>query len=404
MDAKKIKQEAQALQEKIVSWRRDLHQIPEPELNTIETSKYICSCLDEMGIPYKTKVGGADCYSVVALIEGKKPGKCFAVRCDIDGLPMVEDTGLPFASKNGNMHACGHDAHAAMGIGTAKILNDHRDELCGSVKIIFQPAEEGCKSGPGGAKRMLDDGVLDKPKVDALIGLHAGYIWNSVAPGDIGFRYTTCMACMDRFSIIVKGKGSHGAMPEGSIDPITISAQIISALQTIVSREVDPQTPSIISICEIHGGSAFNIIPGEVKIQGTIRALTNDLRKYLAERIEKVARNVAEGMRGTIEYNFNWDGPAPVVNDETFTREFEKVAGEILGSEHVKEMPRPSMGGEDIAFFLEKVPGTFFFLPTYNPASVFPHHNSKFLLDETYLWIGPAAMSAMAIHWLENHK
>ena len=407
MDAAQIRKEAQDMMETTVAWRRELHQIPEVGIGTVETAKYICKQLDEMGVSYKTHVGGPDCHSVVALIEGSAPGKCFAVRCDIDGLPMEEETGLPYAAKNGNMHACGHDLHTAIGLSTARLLAAHRHELRGSVKIIFQPAEEGCPQGPGGAKRMLDDGVLENPAVDALIGMHAGTIFrHSVAPGEIGLRYTTFMSCMDRFNLVVKGKGTHGAMPEGGVDPVPIAAQIVTALQTIVSREVDPQTPAVISICSIHGGSAFNIIPGEVSLEGTIRGFSGDLRKYLARRIGEVAQSVAQGMRGSVEYDFNWDGPGPVVNDESFTREFEEVAGRIVGPEHVREMERPSMGGEDVAFLMEKVPGTYFFLPTYDPKAevIYAHHNTRVVFDDSYLWIGSAAMAAMALHWLEKHS
>lgn len=407
MNAAQIKKEAQDLMPTTIKWRRHLHQIPELGINTVETAKYICACLDEMGIPYKTHVGGPDCHSVVALIEGPKPGKCFALRTDIDGLPMVEETGLDFAAKNGNMHACGHDAHAAIGLSAAKLLKTHQNEIHGSVKLIFQPAEEGCPEGPGGAKRMLDDGVLQNPTVDAMMGLHVGTIFrHSVVPGEIGLRYSTFMSCMDRFSLIIKGRGTHGAMPEGGIDPVPIAAQVVSALQTIVSREVDPQTPAVISICEISGGSAFNIIPGEVRLQGTIRAFNNDLRKYLAERIGAVAQGVATSMRGAVEYDFNWDGPGPVINNEALTREFEEVAQHLVGPEHVREMARPSMGGEDIAFFFEKVPGTYFFLPCYDNSleTVYAHHNTHFCMDERYFWIGSASLAAMALQWLEKHS
>ena len=231
-----IRQEAESLQDQLISWRRDLHQIPEVEMGTVNTEDYICSKLDEMGIPYRKNVGE---HGVVALLEGARPGKVFAFRADCDGLPIREETDLPYASKNGCMHACGHDVHTAMALGMAKILSSHKEDLCGAVKFIFQPGEEGCKEGPGGAKRMLDDGVLEDPSVDAILALHTGSIWKeSFQPGDIGFHYGGIMACMDRFEILVRGRGSHGAYPHGSVDPISIATQIISELQTIVSREI----------------------------------------------------------------------------------------------------------------------------------------------------------------------
>jgi amidohydrolase len=398
------KKEALALQEQVVAWRRDLHQIPETEMDTVQTEAYICACLDEMGIPYRKGVAG---HGVVAVLKGSKPGKVFALRADCDGLPIKEETGLPFASKNGCMHACGHDVHTAMALGAAKILADNKDHLEGSVKFIFQPGEEGCKVGYGGAKRMIDDGALEDPRPDVIVALHTGSLWNDdLKPGDIGYRSGSFMACMDRFEIVVKGKGSHGAYPHGSIDPISIACHIVTELQTIVSREMNPVEPAVISIGEIHAGSAFNIIPGECRISGTVRALTNDTRKVLADRIETIAQTVAQGMRGEIEFRYGWEGPSPVVNDPDVTEELRQAAVAVLGEAHVKEIKNPSMGGEDIAFFLEEVPGTFFFHPSCNEekGQIYPHHNSRFAVDEDVLWIGSAVMSTMAINWLKKHK
>ena len=400
-----IKKESQAIQEEIVTWRRALHQMPETGVNTPLSEAYICGELDKLHIPYKKGVGQ---HGIVALIEGKKAGKVFALRADFDGLPIKEETGLPFASTNGCMHACGHDAHAAMLLGAAKLIKKHENDLEGSVKLIFQPGEEGCPDGPGGAKRMLDDGALENPKPDAMMGLHIGSIWNddSMNVGDLLVHYGGMMACMDRFSITIKGKGAHGAQPNNSIDPISIAARVITGIQTIISRELDPLDPGIISICQVHAGSAFNIIPNECFIQGTVRALDGKVRKFLADRIGEIAKSTAEGMRATVDFDYNWEGPNPVVNNRQVTQEFRDVAEEILGKDKVKELPRPSMGGEDVAFFLEKVPGTFAFLNSANPAKKtdVAHHNPKFDLDEDVLWIGSAAMAGMSLTWLKNHK
>lgn len=322
----------------------------------------------------------------------------------MDGLPIKEETGLPFASTNGCMHACGHDAHAAMGLATAKILLEAKNELEGSVLFIFQPGEEGCPDGPGGAKRMLDDGAFDNPAPDAMAGFHTGSIWKDFVPGEIGYRPGGIMACMDRFEILVKGVGSHGAYPHGSVDTISIAGQIITELQTIVSREVDPLEPTVVSLGEIHAGTAFNIIPGECRISGTVRALNQATREFLARRIEEVASGVASSMRGSIEFKYGWEGPAPVVNDPVMTEELRLAAEKIVGAEKVREISRPSMGGEDIAFFLEKAPGTFFFLPGCNEAKgqTWPHHNSRFDIDEDILWIGPAVLATMAFDWLKK--
>ena len=399
-----IRQEAESLQDQLISWRRDLHQIPEVEMGTVNTEDYICSKLDEMGIPYRKNVGE---HGVVALLEGARPGKVFAFRADCDGLPIREETDLPYASKNGCMHACGHDVHTAMALGMAKILSSHKEDLCGAVKFIFQPGEEGCKEGPGGAKRMLDDGVLEDPSVDAILALHTGSIWKeSFQPGDIGFHYGGIMACMDRFEILVRGRGSHGAYPHGSVDPISIATQIISELQTIVSREINPVEPAVVSIGEIHAGTAFNIIPEECRISGTVRALNQGTREFIARRIEEISNSVAEGMRGKIQFKYGWEGPPPVVNDADFTEEFRQVASRVLGEDKVKEIRYPSMGGEDIAFFLEKVPGTFAFHPSCNEKKghTYPHHNPRFMIDEDVLWVGPAVSAAMAIEWLKKHS
>ena len=401
----RIKKEAQELQGTIVGWRRALHQIPETGVNTPQSEAYICGELDKMSITYRKGVGE---HGIVALIEGKKPGKVFALRADFDGLPIKEDTGLPFASTNGCMHACGHDAHASMLLGAAKLIKDNADSLTGTVKLIFQPGEEGCPDGPGGARKMLDDGAFENPKPDTIVGMHIGTVWRQegINLGDILVRYGAMMASMDRFSIIVKGKGAHGAMPNNSIDPISISAHIISKIQTIISREIDPLEPGVISICQIHAGSAFNIIPNDCFIEGTVRALCSDTRKFLAKRIEEIAKSTAEGMRGAIELNYNWDGPSPLVNDPKVTQEFRDVAEQLFGKEKVKEAARPSMGGEDMAFFMERVPGTYFFLNSCNPdkKTDIAHHNPRFDVDEDVFWIGSAAMAGMAFTWLNTHS
>lgn len=402
-ELKDFKEQAKALQSKIEGWRRDLHKIPETGICNPQTQDYICGELDKMGIPYRRDVGKTECTGVVALIEGKKGGKVFGVRADCDGLPIKEETGLPYSSTNENMHACGHDAHTAIALGVAKLVKDNADKLEGSVKIIFQPGEEGNKEGPGGAKRMVDDGALENPKVDTIVGLHVGML----GQGDVGtfcFRRDSLMACMDRFDITVKGVGSHGSAPQNSVDPIMISAQIITALQTIISREVPPLTPAVISFGSIHAGNAFNIIPSDCQLSGTIRALKNDVRKFLSERIGEVAKSVAEGMRGSVEYNFSWDGPAPVVNNPDVTEEFRVVAESLFPGDLI-EMPEPVMGGEDVAFFLEEVPGTFFFMNTCDPEKhKFYHHNSKFDIDDSVLWRGTAVIGSMAFQWLADHK
>jgi len=398
-----FKELARAMQDKIVAWRRDLHQIPEVGIHNPKTQDYICAELDKMGVRYRRDVGGNGCTGVVALIKGSEDGKVFAIRADCDGLAIREEVDLPFASKNGNMHACGHDAHTAIALGTAKLIKDNADKLKGTVKVIFQPGEEGNEEGPGGAKRMVEDGALENPKVDALIGLHVGMLGGSKL-GEMMFRRGPLMACMDRFDITVKGVGSHGSAPQHSVDPIMIASQIVSAVQTIVSREMPPLTPAVVSFGSIHAGSAFNIIPEECRMTGTIRALKNDVRKYLADRIGEIAKSTAEGLRGSVDYRFSWDGPPPLVNNPQVAEEFRQVAEELFPGDFI-EMPEPVMGGEDVAFFLEEVPGNFFFMNTCDPKRhKYYHHNPKFEIDESPLWKGAAVMGAMAFQWLSDHQ
>lgn len=398
-----LKEQAVALRDQIVTWRRDLHQIPETGIHNPQTQEYICEELDKMGISYRRDVGKDGCTGVVALIEGKKAGKVFAIRADCDGLAIKEEVDLPFASKNDNMHACGHDAHTAIALGAARLIKENADALEGTVKIIFQPGEEGNATGPGGAKRMLEDGALENPKVDVLTGLHVGKLGGSRV-GELLFRPGPTMACMDKFDIVIEGVGSHGSAPQFSIDPIMIAAEIISTVQTIVSREMSPLTPAVISFGSIHAGSAFNIIPEECSLSGTIRAFNNDTRHFLADRIGAIAKSVAEGMRGSVDYNFSWDGPPPLVNNATVAEEFRVVATELFPGE-VTELAEPIMGGEDVAFFIEEVPGNFFFMNTCDSEKhKYYHHNSKFEIDDSSLWRGTAAMSAMAFQWLSDHK
>ncbi|GHS93346.1 peptidase M20 [Synergistales bacterium] len=403
-----VKARALEIAGEVTGWRRELHKIPETGIHTPDTQAFICKELDKLGISYRKDVGRNGCTGIVALIEGTKggaggKGKVFALRADCDGLPIKEETGLPFASTNGNMHACGHDAHSAIALGAAKILKENISEIEGTVKLIFQPGEEGNSEGPGGAKRMLEDGALENPHVDAIMGLHVGALTKG-AVGTFSYRRESAMACMDRFEIVVKGVGSHGSAPQNSVDPIMIAAEIVVALQTVVSREISPLTPAVISICAIHAGSAFNIIPSECKLTGTIRALKNELRELLAKRIGEIAASVAGGMRGSVEYDFNWDGPPPVVNNPQVVEEFRAVAEHLFAGD-VSELPDPIMGGEDIAFFLNEAPGAFVFLNTCDSEKhkVY-NHNSKFDIDDDCLWRGSAVMSAMALQWLADHK
>ncbi|MFS8541896.1 MAG: M20 family metallopeptidase, partial [Tissierellales bacterium] len=381
-----VLEEVKKVEKDIINWRRELHKIPEVGFDLPKTVDFVKNRLEEMGIEYKVLVNGS---AVVGLIRGGQPGKTIALRADMDALPIKEETGLPFASTNENMHACGHDAHTAILLGVAKVLNQYKDSLKGNVKLLFQPAEE----GPGGAKPMIEEGALEDPKVDGVLGLHVGNISGELQPGSIGYSYSNLMACLDRFKIRVVGKGAHGAYPELSVDPVVIASQLVVNLQQIVSREISPSIPAVVTIGKVHGGTAFNIIPEAVELEGTVRTLDQKVREYIAMRIEEIARGITSGMRAKCEYEYVFGYP-PLVNNEEFTREFVKSAKKILKEDQIIEIKKPLMGGEDMAYFLQKVPGTFFFLcnPMEIDGEVHPHHNSKFAIDEKHLKTGAAVL------------
>lgn len=393
-----IVDEAKRLQDDIVCWRRHLHQIPEVGLDLPKTSAYVAEKLKEMGIEIQTGVGVS---GIVGIIKGGKPGKAIGIRADMDALPIKEEADVPFASTNGNMHACGHDTHTAMLLGAAKILQENRDKIHGTIKLIFQPDEE----GSNGAKAMVKDGVMENPKLDAVFGLHIGSIFKEAGSGQILISYGKAMASFDKFSLKIKGHGCHGAMPHTGIDPVVMAGHVIVALQTIVSREMKPTHPAVVTLGKVHGGTAYNIIPGVVEIEGTFRAMDNDERQMIARRIEEIAQGITKAMRGSYEYNVTWGAP-PVVNDAEFTKVFYETAKNVIGEENILEITEPTMGGEDMAYYLSEVPGTFFFLGGVNEKKgpVYPHHNSKFIIDEDVFWKGTALLAQGAIDWLEKNE
>lgn len=378
----------------ITKIRRDLHRMPEILLELPKTMDYIRSVLDSLGIGYTSLMDGN---AVVATIEGAHPGKCIAIRADADALPVCEETGLPFASENGNMHACGHDSHVAIALGAAKMLMEEREKLHGTVKFLFQPGEE----FPGGAQPMIDEGALENPHVDRVIGLHGGCLF-PVPHGKIGVKKGPMMASMDRFKITVKGKGTHGATPQLGRDPIPCIAEIVGGVQKVVSRMVDPLESALVSICQIHAGSTMNIIPEEAWLEGTVRTFSEEVRKMIAEDIQNIAHLIARayGMEAEIEYDFKY----PVlVNDPAYTEAFAERAKALLGEDNVVMLERPSLAGEDMAAFLRHAEGTFFTLSnakTYPDGSVYPHHNPKFDLDEEKFYIGTALFVMEALHFL----
>ncbi|GAB6110013.1 M20 metallopeptidase family protein [Fusibacter bizertensis] len=384
------------IQNDMVRWRRALHQIPEIGLKLPQTVTYVTNVLkEELNLNYELLLDGN---AIVVLIQGEKPGKTIALRADMDGLAIVEETSLPFASKNGNMHACGHDGHTAMLLGAAKFLTNNKDQFNGTVKLLFQPGEE----GPGGAKPMIEEGALENPKVDAIFGIHEGNISKELKTGNLAFKKGPMMASSDSLVITIKGKGSHGAYPQDSVDPIVIAAELILSLQQIVSREINPSEAAVISICMVHSGTALNIIPEETKLGGTVRTLNQDTREFIAKRIKEISSGIALAKRAEIVVEHTFKYPA-LVNDEEIT-ELAMNAAKTLYPEDVITLKEAIMGGEDMAFFLEKVPGCYAYLsnPKQVEGEIYPHHNSKFDVDESYFQNGANLLVQVAIDFLSK--
>ncbi len=385
---------AKDLYQDIVKWRRDLHQIPEIGLDLEQTSAYIRAELDQMGISYRPAAKSG----IVGLIEGGQPGSTLALRADMDGLPIKEETGLPFASNNGNMHACGHDAHMAMLLGAAKMLCSIRSGFKGNVKLIFQPGEEGYF----GAAKMIEDGCLEDPVVDAIAGLHVGQIFPELKPGQLGVCKGPILAAATTFEVTIKGESTHGALPHLGVDAITVASEIILSLQKIVSREMDPLHPAVFTVGQIQGGEAHNIITPRVTFKGDFRTLYEEDRQFITDRLRKMCESVAAANRAEAEVNM-LGGYPPTVNEPEFTDRFIESASRVVGPHNIITIQKPNMGTEDMSFYLEKVPGVFFVIGTGNENKniVYPHHNARFDVDEDVLWVGPAVFTGLVLDYLQ---
>jgi amidohydrolase len=378
--------EAKALFEYTQSLRRDFHAHPELGFHEIRTAGIVAKELTNLGLEVHTGLGRT---GVVAVLEGSKSGPVVLVRADMDALPIVEETGAPYASLNpGVMHACGHDGHTATLLTVARMLNDHREDLAGTVKLMFQPAEEGM----GGAQEMIAAGVLDDPKVDLALALH---VWNEKPVGWIGIANGPAMAGAEIFNIKVLGKGGHGAAPHLAVDPVLASAQIITALQGIVARNVAPLQSAVVSICTIHAGETFNVIPPMVEMTGTIRTFEPAVRRLVLDRFEKTIQSVAQAMGCQVELDVKRLTPA-TINHSKVAAQVQSVARTLLPDAEVDSANYVTMGSEDFAFILEKVPGCFFFIGSANPEKGLDasHHHPKFDIDETALPEGAALMTA----------
>lgn len=393
-------EEAKALSAQITAWRRELHRRPETGLYLPETAAMVKRELLGMGIAAKTYEGHSGITAVIGRPQ-TEGGRTIAIRADMDALPIREETGLSFASENENMHACGHDSHTAVLLAAARLLKNHEGELNGRVKLIFQPAEE----GPGGAKPMVEDGVLDG--VDAILALHGGIMRNG-ANGDVSVSWGSTCAADDQVIISIQGKGGHGSTPDESVDPVAIATLIINNIQYIVSREVSPLASSVVTLASVEAGrGAFNIIPDTAVIRGTIRNTSPKVREFVFRRIVEIAKGTANMMRGSCTVEFV-DGYPALINDRRMVESFLRSAEELIGKERVHMLEHGMMGGEDAAFFFEKVPGCYFFLtnPMECPADgkVYGPHHPKFCIDESVLYVGAGLFAKAASDWLLENK
>jgi amidohydrolase len=383
IDPAKVRPEIQALQPQLVAFRRHIHQHPELGFKEQLTAAAIAAKLTEWGIQHQTGIAQT---GIVAMIQGRKTSfklKTLAIRADMDALPIQEANQVPYKSlHDGIMHACGHDGHTSIALMTAYYLSQHQSDFAGTVKIIFQPAEE----GPGGAKPMIEAGVLTNPDVNAIIGLH---LWNNLPLGTVGVRSGALMAAVERFTLTIQGKGGHGAMPHQTIDSIIIGAQIVNALQTIVSRNVNPIDSAVVTVGEFHAGTARNVIADTANLAGTVRYFNPDLEGFFHQRIEAIVAGICASHGATYKLDYLKFYP-PVINDERITNLVRAIATDLVETPMGIVPECQTMGGEDMSFFLQQVPGCYFFLGSANPAQslAYPHHHPRFDFDETVLSTG----------------
>lgn len=380
IDHSRIRAEIQALQSQLVEWRRYLHQRPELGFQEHLTAQFVSQKLQEWEIEHQTGVAET---GIVAIIPGQQPGPVLAIRADMDALPIQEANPVPYRSlHNGKMHACGHDGHTAIALGTACYLSRHPELFRGTVKLIFQPAEE----GPGGAKPMIDAGALRHPPVDAIIGLH---LWNNLPLGTVGIREGALMAAVEVFDLVIQGKGGHGAMPHQTIDSIVVGAQVVNALQTIVARNVEPLKAGVVTVGEFHAGHANNVIADSARLSGTVRYFDPELKGFFKQRIEQIVAGICQshGAHHTLDYQEFYP---PVVNDGAMVNLVRSVAETVIETPAGIVPDCQTMGGEDMSYFLQAVPGCYFFLGSANLSKGLshPHHHPRFDFDETALGIG----------------
>ncbi|NRB83121.1 MAG: amidohydrolase [Winogradskyella sp.] len=402
-----VEQDIIDIEDKLIEWRRHFHQNPELSNQEFKTAKKIAEHLESLGLDVET---GIAITGVVGLLKGDLPGKVVALRADIDALPVTERNELPFKSEvkttflgtdTGVMHACGHDTHTAILMSVAEVLSKHKDQIRGTVKFIFQPAEEGPPPGEeGGAKLMIKEGVLENPKVDAIFGLHI----NAQTPvGIIKYKTEGIMAAVERFVVKVQGKQTHGSQPWSGVDPIYISAKIVDGFQSIISREsylID--APAVITVGKISAGTRFNIIPESAEMIGTVRTLDPGMRTLIMKRMNEMAADIAKAYGGTA--TIEWQNNTVVTfNDVDLTNQVLPSLQKAAGKENVQLM-KATTGGEDFSYFQELVPGVYFFIGGMTPGNEepFPHHTPDFKIDESGMLLGVKALTQLTLDYLNN--
>ncbi len=374
-----MEKEIAAMKDWLVEIRREIHMHPELMFEEVKTSALVAQWLETFGLEVRRGIAKT---GVVGLLRGGKDGKTVAVRADMDALPLEEKNPVPYRSKvSGKMHACGHDAHVAILLGVAKFFSSIRPRVCGNIKWIFQPAEE----GGGGGRVMVQEGVLENPAVDAIFGAH---VFPNLPMGKVGIHEREGLAATDRFTVKIIGRGGHGAYPHLCKDPILAAGHLVTQIHSIVSRNINPLDSGVVTIGKISGGTGFNIIPAEVELIGTVRSLVPQVRETLKSRLEEVSRGVGRSFGVDVEFDFQ-DGYPALVNDPQMSRLIASACARGIGKENV-EFLQPTMGGEDFAYFLQKVPGAFFRLGCRNEGKglIHPGHNPLFDIDEEILPFG----------------
>jgi amidohydrolase len=383
------------LSEQVVSDRRFLHERPELAFQEHETARFVAERLQQLGLEVRTGVGKT---GVVGLLRGGKPGPTLLMRADMDALPILEQNDVPYRSRTeGKMHACGHDAHTAIMLGVARVLAQTREELPGTVKFVFQPAEE---IGQGAAA-MIADGVLDDPAVDAACGLH---IWQDVPAGKVGVSSGPVMAASDDFTATIRGKGGHAAMPDTTVDATLIACQIVVGLQQIVSREISPLQPAVVTVGTFQAGTATNVIASEAVFTGSVRSFDPAVRRSLAERIPAFIQAMALSMRAEAMVDYRLGTP-PVTNDPAFSDLVQRAAVEVVGEENILTNV-VTTGSEDMSLFLEAAPGCYFFIGSRDEASgkIYGHHHPRFDVDEDVFAIGVEMLVRSALGYLQQRQ